>query len=259
MKKLIFSIFSVFFTLTGFAQQQGQDSVYLKSGSLLIGTINQSSNDEKIEIKTRDNKIHHYSMSAIFKISKHRNPENSNNSLKKNSDLTNNKSNNTDTPNEYIAENPTIKTIHSSYFIFDAGYGFGIYSQNINLLEVNLIKGYSITRNFNLGVGVGYRYYYVNQEFGKTIPLYADLRFLVNPHRSYDFLALDLGYSMKISYGLAPVGYYVSPSFNIGTKLRNSDQLLFGIGLQIQNGNINISDNLYHLVFKVGYLFNCKK
>ncbi|MDD4971385.1 MAG: hypothetical protein PHT07_18295 [Paludibacter sp.] len=258
MRVFISVIFLVVFSSIVFAQQAGLDSVYLKSGSLVIGTISQSSTDERIEIKTRDNRIYHYSMNAVFKISKSRIPGNSKNANKINTELAENRRNNTDTINEHATEIPTIKTINKSYLIVDMGYGLGIHSRYANLLQLDVINSYTVTRNFNLGVGAGYRFYYKNMEYGKAVPVYADLRFLLNPHHDYNFFTLDLGYSFGLSDGVYPVGYYVNPSINFGAKMGNSDYLTFGVGLEVQNTSINSADNLYNLVFKVGYMFNCK-
>lgn len=232
------------------------DSVYLKSGSLIIGKINPSSTDERIEIKTLDNKTHTYSMYSVFKILKSHAQISSNDTIKQHIESTENRDNNKVTKTQPIGQTPTLKTIDKSYLIVNAAYGIGLNRVFYNVFKLDLIGSYNISKNINFGVGTGYRNYVNTNGYAKLIPLYVDLRFLLDSFRNYSFFTLDLGYSSDVTESFNPVGIYVSPSFDLCSKIGNSSFITFGIGYEVQNmRNSSPNKNLSNLFFSVGFMF----
>jgi hypothetical protein len=249
MKKIILSIFSVFFTLTGFAQQQGQDTLYLKSGSRYIGKITVHTLEEKVEVKTADNEIHYFLKNDVFKISKSHVRVFKNNVS--NDDIYPVKTNSTKT----ATTNKTLnnKTLDKSFLILEGSYGIGLKSESYNVKKIDLIGSYNISKYFNFGVGTGYRYYKSEYDSKKVIPLYADLRYLIRSFRNYKFLALDLGYSSDVTDSFYPLGYYVNPSFNMAFRAGNSTLLFLGIGYEIQNVRY-LSENCNNIYLTIGFM-----
>ena len=249
MKKIIISIFSVFFTLTCLAQQQGQDTLYLKSGSRYIGKITVLPSEEKVILKTADNEIHYFLKNDVFKISKSHAWVFKNNVS--NDDIYPAKTNSTETGKTNQAINN--KTLDKSFFILDGSYGIGLGNESFHVTKFDLIGSYNISKDFNFGVGTGYRYYKSENDSKKVIPLYADLRYLIRSSRNYKFLALDLGYSSDITDSFQLLGYYVNPSFNIALKIRNTTFLFLGIGYEIQNVSY-LSENYNNLYLTIGLM-----
>lgn len=249
MKKLIFSIFSVFFTLTSLAQQQGQDTLYLKSGSRYIGKITVLSSEEKVEVKTADNKIHYFLKNDIFKISKSHASVFTNKVI--NDDIYPAKTNSTitDAANKAIHS----KTLDKSFLILEGSYGIGLKSESYHISKFDLIGSYNISKDFNFGVGTGYRYYKSEYDSKKVIPLYADFRYLMRSFRNYNFLALDLGYSANVTDSFQPLGYYVNPSFNLAFQTGYSTLFFLGIGYEIQNVRY-ISENYDNIYLTIGFM-----
>ena len=265
MKKIIFSIFSVFFTLTCLAQQQGQDTVYLKSGSRYIGKLRILPTAEKVELKTADNEIHYFLMNDVFKISKYQawtfindDPIDDIYPAKMDKGQVQKRAETTD--NLLPA-----KTLDKSYLILEGSYGFGLNSKSFHVLRFDLIGSYNISKNFNFGVGTGYRNYVSGNKYvtdniyvseiasEKVIPVYADLRYLIPSHKYYNFLALDLGYSADVTSSFSPLGYYVNPSFNMAFKIENSFFFFLGIGYEIQNVSY-LSENYNNLYLTIGLM-----
>jgi hypothetical protein len=250
MKKLNIVLVFAFLSSTGFAQQNGLDSVYLKSGSLLVGKMLLSLN-HRIVIKTADNRVHAFSINDVFKISnKHAqfHPE-TNDSTRSNSELT-------DKKKEISTEKSSFKTINRSYAILEGSYGIGLEGESFHVLKLDLIGSYNISGNFNFGVGAGYRNYISNSGSMQLIPLYADFRFLLKSYRYYNFFAIDVGYSADITSNIYPIGYYLNPSFNVCAKIVSSEFLLAGIGCEVQNNSFyGLYNNHYNLYVSLGIMF----
>ena len=249
MKKIIFCIFSVFFTLTCLAQHQGQDTVYHKSGSRYIGKLRILPAAEKVELKTADNKIHYFLKNDVYKISKRHAWVFKNNVS--NDDIYPAKTNSTETGKTNQAINN--KTLDKSFLILDGSYGIGLGNESFHVTKFDLIGSYNISKEFNFGVGTGYRYYKNEYDSKKVIPLYADLRYLIRSVRYYNFLALDLGYSSDVTDSFQPLVYYVNPSFNMALKIRNTTFLFLGIGYEIQNVSY-LSENYNNLYLTIGLM-----
>ena len=261
MKKIIFSIFSVFFTLTCLAQQQGQDTIYLKSGSRYIGKLRILPTAEKVELKTADNEIHYFLMNDVFKISKRHAWVIKNNVSNDDIYPAKNNSTETETTNKAIKH----KTLDKSFFILDVSYGIGLSNESFHVKKFDLIGSYNISKDFNFGVGTGYRNYVSGNKYvtdniyvseiasEKVIPVYADLRYLIPSHKYYNFLALDLGYSADVTSSFSPLGYYVNPSFNMAFKIENSFFFFLGIGYEIQNVSY-LSENYNNLYLTIGLM-----
>jgi len=261
MKKIIVCIFSVFFTLTSLAQQQGQDTVYLKSGGRYIGKLRILPTAEKVELKTADNKIHYFLKNDVYKISKRHAWVFKNNVS--NDDIYPAKTNSTKTETTNKANN--IKTLDKSFFILDVSYGIGLSNESFHVKKFDLIGSYNISKDFNFGVGTGYRNYVSGNKYvtdniyvseiasEKVIPVYADLRYLIPSHKYYNFLALDLGYSADVTSSFSPLGYYVNPSFNMAFKIENSFFFFLGIGYEIQNVSY-LSENYNNLYLTIGLM-----
>lgn len=250
MKKLNILLVFTLLSLIGFAQQNGLDSVYLKSGSLIVGTITPFSSKERIVINTADHKVHTFLMNDIFKISKRHVQFNH-----KNSDSTEYNSRYTNKKKEIIDGKSGIKTINKSYAIIDGSYGIGLEGESYHVLKLDLIGSYNISKNFNFGVGTGYRNYIRQSGSKQLIPLYADFRFLLNSYRYFNFFAIDLGYSADVTSSFYPIGYYINPSFNLSSKIGTNTFLLFGLGCEVQNNsNKNIFDNNCNLYFSLGFM-----
>lgn len=255
MKKIIFSSFFLFFTLAGFAQQQGQDTVYFKNGSQYIGKISLLSSHGRLEIKTTDNTIHYFWKKDVFKISKSYASVIRN--YTGNDDIypTKIKSEHIQTTTDTVNKSLNIKTLDKSFLILDGSYGIGITKTNdhFHVAKFDLIGSYNISKDFNFGVGTGYRNYVNESASAKVIPLYADLRYLILSHKCYNFLVLDLGYSADVTDGITPLGYYVNPSFNMAFKTQGSFLILLGIGYEIQNISSS-SQNINNLYLSVGFM-----
>ena len=78
MKKILALFLSVMLfsiTLAAFAQENYQDVVYLKNGSIIRGIIIEQVPNESLKIQTKDGSIFAYEMTEVEKITKEQNPE----------------------------------------------------------------------------------------------------------------------------------------------------------------------------------------
>ena len=83
MKKIFFSIIFIFvITILAFAQQNYEDVVYLKNGSIIRGMIIEQIPNVSVKIQTEGRNVFIYKMDEIEKITKEEKLNNSNNDIK---------------------------------------------------------------------------------------------------------------------------------------------------------------------------------
>ena len=95
MKNLLFSFLCMFIAFTAYSQNNLDEVVYLKNGSIIRGTIIEQIPNESLKIQTKDGNVFVYKMSEIEKTTKEapiKNLENYNQSSNSNSYLNQNMS-----------------------------------------------------------------------------------------------------------------------------------------------------------------------
>lgn len=134
MKKLMLLLVFILLTILSNAQQNYQDVVYLKNGSIIRGLIIEQVPGKSIKIETSDRNIFVYKVEEIEKISK------------EHEDLE---------PKKIISHQFSEKTYYFKPYI---GYNFPILPQVIPDDRGNAIKVYSLGKGNNLGFAFGRKF-----------------------------------------------------------------------------------------------------
>lgn len=143
MKKSIFTLAMIAFTLTAFSQNNYRDIVHLKNGSVIKGMIIEQVPNEQIKLETSDGSVFVYEMDEIEKMSKEKVSEES--------------STNNTQDFSYPTKKGTIIMGGSSNFSFSSmSPEDGSSSTEI---KINPIIGAFISDNFAMGAELSYEDY----------------------------------------------------------------------------------------------------
>ena len=214
--------------------------VYLKSGSIIRGTIIEQIPNKSIKIETGDGNIFAYQMDDIDRIVKGTNFQGRYNRTTRNS-----------------------SGFYSGYRgIIDIGYYFGIGNAKLDRINLNIINGYQVNQYFSLGVGIG-AHYYMDAD-AVLVPFFADFRanFINGPVSPY--FSFDVGYSFDTSDNFHGMGLLINPTIGVSIKTSIRNEIHAGIGYQLQGTQGYYSDyypyysshiNLNAIALKVGFSF----
>lgn len=248
MKRIYFLVSMLCaFTFTIKAQQNLEDVVYLKNGSIIHGIIVEQIPNQSIKIQSRDGNIFVYKIAEIEKMTK----EISQKTTIANYTLQSQSSNNISAPQPQLfpdLPNGYVGTIELGYALA-SNYGSTEY------LKLNYINGYRFNPYFSAGIGTGIRFY-TGGGSAFAIPVFADFR--ANALKALNsqfspYVAFGIGYTIDLTYGGQLGGLYVNPSFGAICQLDNKTTIHFGLGIESQSfsGGIGIAP----LSFNVGMSF----
>ena len=146
--------------------------------------------------------------------------------------------------------------------IIEAGYGWGIGDYGINNLRLNFINGFHIGPNFSLGLGIGVRRYFVENEYhtgvnivsGKVqVPVFLDLRTTLSAKKITPYFAVGIGNSARYTGQNSEVsdsaksvneGLFFNPSAGIWINISSRFAVFTGIAYEMQKMEfLNVSDN----------------
>jgi len=210
MKK-VFTIFSfLIIGMVAFAQQNYQDVVYLKNGSIIRGIIIEQVLNVSLKIETADKSLLVYKMDEIEKILK-----------------------------EPVL-NANTKSESSSggkpgyCGIFNFGYGFGIgeSSKYINSLYFDFINGFQVYPYFSVGLGTGVKVWFHKDMNEKPIfiPAFVSLKGHFLKGKVSPYLGIDLGYCWEVSPITQGLGLLFSPTLGFSCKIDKMSRISFGTG-----------------------------
>lgn len=212
MKKIFTLILFVTMGIFAFAQQNYQDVVYLKNGSIIRGTIIEQVPNKSIKIETADRNVMVYQMEDIEKISKEAIQSNDNSSK-----------NSSQKKSGYLG-------------IVELGYAFGIKGA-YDFLNFNFINGYKFNPYFSLGFGTGLKYYFESKAL--AIPFFADFRGYFIDGNVTPYIGLGVGYSIFVKPEFHSLGFLLNPSIGGSFKVGNNAALNLSAGylLHLVEGN----------------------
>ncbi len=250
-------VLAMFAGVTLFAQTGKKDVVYLKNGSVIIGTIVLEDDKKFIQLKTSDRSLSIFKYDQIDSINHQ----------------------------ESLYRPKKAKTpFNTGYFnLTEIGVLAGN-SNNANKSAFTMmnISSWKFACGFTAGVGVGVEFF--NETY---LPVVADFRYYIREHGPLPFVALQAGYSIPLGgsysqqnyyYGYNEVligpGYYtvnqdmsarggflINPSIGIQAQLNENLALVFSAGYRYMRHNYGKDENYKleveynRLSLKVGLLF----
>ena len=223
MKRILLSIVFFVIGILVFAQQNYDDVVYLKNGSIIRGTIIEQVPNVYISIQTYDKNVFVYKLEEIEKITKE--------------------------PKTSVKASTFSDTDFKTGYcgILNFGYGFGIGDGNdgINTINFDFINGFQLFPYFSAGIGTGVKVW-KKAGYSSTpilIPLFLDLRGYFLFGKVSPFLCIDIGYCWEVSPITQGLGLLFSPTAGVSIVIGNKSRLNIGTGYAMQR--INIADHAF--------------
>ena len=224
MKKLLFVLLLLGCVTLCYAQRV-QESVYLKNGGMIRGTIIEQIPGVSIKVQTSDGSIYSYQMSMVDKITKDRTTVGS---------MYNGKSGNERGYKGFV----------------DFGYTLGVGDFGEDRIEFSTSHGCQINPYLYVGGGVGANYYIDAELYG--VPIFANVRANILDNQISPYIDFKIGYSIGDVEGL-----YLAPS--LGCKIHSFN---ISIGYVMQRAEFYsyyydeiFTDNCGGLSFKIGFEF----
>lgn len=229
MKKYCILILFIGINVIAYAQQNYQDIIYLKNGSIIRGMIIEQLPEKSVKIETKDKKVYVFQKDEIERLIKE--PIKGNSSIKNDSSCVKKK---------YLG-------------IVELGYAFGVDYYNINFLKLNVINGYRINPYFSVGIGAGLRYYFEGES--AIIPLFLDFRTNIIDKKVSPYLALGCGYSFNATNSFEGVGLLFNPTAGIRFKMSKKSSINVGIGYELQKYDAEYPKSSEAISINVGISF----
>jgi hypothetical protein len=212
---------------SSFGQNNMEDVVYLKNGSIIRGIIIEQVPNQNIKIQTKDRNVFVFKYDEIEKMTKENLPiENSNNS----SNMTDFKKSGFINLTEinYCPGVGDVKIGNNTIENVDYSFGF------------RLINGYQFNEHLSLGLGIGIDRY-KNTTF---LPLTFDVRATILKGKVSPAFTANVGYA--IGLGDVKGGLVINPQIGIKTYISKNVAYLFNIGYKLQAQEILYSYRNYN-------------
>lgn len=249
MKRILLMLVA---TIVGVVTVAGQnnalDYVFLKNGNVVKGVIESVKDNQTVSIRSTNGELYTYKMVDVNKLAYGETPvipqEKNNNSYK-------------------------------DYSEFDKGFWYAVELQggaschfkkdNVGILELDVVGGYRLSEYLRIGLGLGSRYYFKNEDLRHSdikwsYPVYLNIRGNIIPceHRTViPYYSFDIG-------GAIRDGMFFRPTIGIRVGEKRSAFLLglsyMGQSLKsfkVSNDNTMSPDRIYSsfVTLKVGYEF----
>lgn len=217
MRKIfVFVLFTLITTLL-FSQNNYQDVVYLKNGSIIRGVIVEQTPNKSIKIQTAENNVFVYEMDEIEKMAKEINQRRN------------------------LKQGDTFHLEPGYKGITELGYEIGVGDYGYDRIKLNIINGYQVNQSFSLGIGTGLRYY--NDLEALLVPIFADFRGnLPLNSKVSPYMSLGIGYSFDATNSFEGVGLMLNPTIGVSFKVSDKSAMNVGLGYEMQKMDFYLFD-----------------
>ncbi len=216
MEKYLTLLLFVLTTSLSFSQNNYQDVVYLKNGSIIRGVIIEQVPNKSIKIETVDRNVFVFQMDEIEKLTKEPYQGKSRSSL-----------NGSGLQLGYRG-------------IVELGYQIGTGDYGMDRLKLNIINGFQINPNFSIGFGTGLRYYFDAE--AAVIPVFADFRGNFINNMISPYLSLGIGYSFDATNDFEGLGFLLNPMVGLSFIVSEKSAINVGLGYEMQKMKVYYID-----------------
>lgn len=240
MKKCLQLLFTVvFLTIThvSFSQNNMEDVVYLKNGSIYRGIIIEEVPNQSIKIQTYDMNVLFFKLEEIEKFTKE---YKLNNKKFKNKNLDSDR-----LPSQGEIRNQGFSTIFESSF----SNGTGTYDFNYSTIRnvdwavgFKTVNGYQFNDYLFAGGGVGVDFY----SKSTYLPVSLDVRMSLLKDKFTPTINANIGYAFALN-GAVEGGYVVNPTVGFKVDVSEKVAYLFNVGVKFQQQTyVNEMNNVYY-------------
>lgn len=218
MKKIIQNVILLVFVVVcnfSFGQNNMEDVVYLKNGSIIRGIIIEQVPNQSIKIQTKDRNVFVFKYDEIEKMTKENLPADNSNNISKVTDFKKSGFINL----TEINYSPGIGEVKvGNYTVKNDDYSFGF----------RTVNGYQLNEHLSLGIGVGIDKY----KNTTLLPITFDARATILKGKVSPVFTANVGYAV----GLNDVkgGLVINPQIGIKTYISKNVAYLFNVGFKWQ-------------------------
>ena len=247
MKKIIQNVILLVFVLVcnfSYGQNNMEDVVYLKNGSIIRGIIIEQVPNQSIKIQTKDRNVFFLKYDEIEKMTKENLAvDNSNN----NSKVTDFKK------SGYI----NLTEINYSPGIGDVKFGYNTLKNDDYSFGFRTVNGYQLNEHLSLGIGIGIDKY----KNATLLPITFDARATILKGKVSPVFTANIGYAVGLN-GVKG-GLVINPQIGIKTYISKNVAYLFNIGYKLQAQEVTNytfsykTENVYFHFFSIssGFAF----
>jgi hypothetical protein len=230
---LIIAFFTIF--NSAFGQNNMEDVVYLKNGSIIRGVIVEQVPNQSIKVQTKDRNVFVFKYDEIEKMTRENLPTES-----------------------YVNELNDAEFKKSGFInITEINFCPGVgnvefnnyqYKNSDNSFGLKTVNGYQINEHFSIGIGIGIDKY----KEATLLPITFDARATILKGKISPVFNANVGYSV----GLNDIkgGLIINPSIGIKTYISKNTAYLFNVGYKLQSQEYFIYD--YYSGFYVSKTVN---
>ena len=216
MKKIIQNVILLILVLVcnfSYGQNNMEDVVYLKNGSIIRGIIIEQVPNQSIKIQTKDRNVFVFKYDEIEKMTKENLPaDNSNNNYQvtdfKKSDFIN---------LTEINYSPGIGDVGNYGRNYDYSFGF------------RAVNGYQLNEHLSLGIGIGIDRY----KYATFLPITFDARATILKGKVSPVFTANVGYAAGLN-DYVKGGLVINPQIGIKTYISKNVAYLFNVGYKWQ-------------------------
>lgn len=230
MKKIFQNLILLIFVLVcnfSYGQNNMEDVVYLKNGSIIRGIIIEQVPNQSIKIQTKDRNVFVFKFDEIEKMTKENLPM----------DYSNNNSKGTDLKKSGFIN---ITEINYCPGIGDINFGNYTVKNEDNSFGFRTVNGYQLNEHLSLGIGIGIDKY----KNATLLPITVDARSTFLKGKVSPVFTANIGYAV----GLNDVssGLIINPQIGIKTYISRNVAYLFNVGYKWQAQEVTYYTNSYY-------------
>lgn len=244
MKKLAAIFVFVLVCAFAFAQENYQDVVYLKNGSVIRGLIIEQIPNKSIKVQTADRSVFVYQIDEVEKMTKE--------------------------VSQPQSVSPKVKkeSRHGYLLLIENSAGLGTGDYGMNMEKFSIINGYRFNPYISLGIGTGIRYGTLSNydvDFDNFyLPVFADFRVNFINRKVTPYISLDLGSVYNLSDSDEDPGVFFNPTIGVKFKFTQRMGLNIGVGYDLQTISCYSSNYYYDdpsdevsgtVCFNIGFSF----
>jgi hypothetical protein len=206
------------------AQNNFQDVIYLKNGSVIRGIIIEQVPNTSVKILTADKNVFTFSINEIEKFTKeeavHTSQESQN------------------TIRQKGFENYTeFSILEGMGELYSLAYYGSSFSNDVTVYSLSTINGWRICPYVFVGIGIGIEKYTSDYPIKYTLPIYLDTKYFILNKKVTPFLYADMGYAWGWTYGSQKndwAGIMLGAGGGVSYRFTRSSSLCLSVGYRLQ-------------------------
>lgn len=248
-------MFFMIVSLCSMAQQEYEDVLYLKNGSVIKGSILEYVPFKTIKIQTPDGSIFVYNTEECESIKKETPQINKNvaSRIKRNI-----------VPAKFSKKSYYNSILEMNTFLGQSKFENTYYVKSTELIAlagVHSINGFQFLKNYFIGIGSGVNIHikdrYIDNNYLLSLPLFLDFRYYFLTNKTQPFLNTSAGVILPFSFMAGDINRYhsfISPSIGLKTNISSRNSINLSLGYTIMFNKATLKTFGYSSSYNYSYM-----